>query len=87
LPIVAVQRTIVSPAWTTTAPLACLASLPVSKEIWLSPTSAETRLTSNMLIEFSTSGHPDGGQLLSELSFSFAKESTGAGASPSLARD
>ena len=35
LPIVAVQRTIVSPARTTTEPLACLASLPVSKEIWL----------------------------------------------------
>ncbi len=50
LPIVAVQRTIVSPDWTTTAPLAWRASLPVSKEIWPSPTSTETRLTSNMLI-------------------------------------
>ena len=48
--MVAVQRTMVSPAWTTTAPPACFASLPVSKEIWLSPTSAETRVTSNMLI-------------------------------------
>ena len=50
LPTVAVQRTIVSPLRTTTAPLACFASFPVSKEIWLSPTSAETRVTSNMLI-------------------------------------
>ncbi len=50
LPTVAVQSTIVSPLRTTTAPLACFASLPVSKEIWLSPTSAETRVTSNMLI-------------------------------------
>src|SRR5437763_12206165 len=50
LPIVAVQRTIVSPLRTTTDPLACLASLPVSNEISLSPISAETRLTSNMLI-------------------------------------
>ena len=50
LPTVAVQRTMVSPAWTTTAPLACFASLPVSKEIWLSPISTETRVTSNMLI-------------------------------------
>ena len=50
LPTVAVQRTIVSPARTTTAPPACFASFPVSKEIWLSPTSTETRVTSNMLI-------------------------------------
>jgi hypothetical protein len=50
LPIVAVQSTIVSPAQTTTDPPACLASLPVSKEIWLSPTSTETRLMSNMLM-------------------------------------
>ena len=43
LPAVAVQRTIVSPARTTTDPLACLASFPVSKEISLPPTSTETR--------------------------------------------
>ena len=49
-PIVAVERTMVSPLRTTTDPLACLASLPVSKEIWLSPTSTETRLMSNMLM-------------------------------------
>ena len=35
---------------TTTAPLAWRASLPVSKEISSPPTSAETRLTSNMLM-------------------------------------
>src|SRR5215207_5795570 len=40
----------VSPEPTTTAPLACLASFPVSKEISLPPISTETRVTSNMLI-------------------------------------
>ena len=45
-PAVAVASTIVSPADTTTDPLACLASLPVSKEISFPPTSTETRLTS-----------------------------------------
>ena len=45
-PAVAVERTIVSPAWTTTEPLACLASLPVSNEISFPPISTETRLTS-----------------------------------------
>jgi hypothetical protein len=50
LPIVAVQRTIVSPERTTTAPLACLASFPVSNEISLPPTSDATRVTLNMLI-------------------------------------
>ncbi len=39
-------RTIVSPAVTTTDPLACLASLPVSKLISVPPISSETRLTS-----------------------------------------
>jgi hypothetical protein len=48
--LVAVQSTIVSPARTTTEPLACLASLPVSNEISVSPISTETRLTSNLLI-------------------------------------
>src|SRR5687767_9743656 len=45
-PAVAVERTIVSPARTTTAPLACLASLPVSNEISFPPISTEIRLTS-----------------------------------------
>src|ERR1700753_1375587 len=76
-PIVAVLRTIVSPLRTTTAPLACFASLPVSKEIVSSPTSAETRVTSNMLIRFFTSGHPvDGHSFLTELSFSFLLQGT-----------
>src|ERR1700755_2706521 len=60
-PMVAVLRTIVSPLRTTTAPLACFASLPVSKEIVLSPTSAVTRVTLNLLIRIFTSGRPDGG--------------------------
>ena len=36
-----------SPAWTTTEPLACLASLPVSNEISVPPISTETRVTSD----------------------------------------
>src|ERR1700746_1309697 len=46
-PAVAVHRTIVSPARTTTAPEACLASLPVSNEISLPSTSTDTRLTAS----------------------------------------
>ena len=49
------------PARTTTAPLAWRASLPVSKEISLPPTSTETRLTSNMLMYSAfPSGRPVG---------------------------
>src|ERR1700710_808690 len=59
-PMVAVLRTIVSPWLTTTAPPACFASLPVSKEIVLSPTSTVTRVTLNLLIRIFTSGRPDG---------------------------
>ena len=50
LPAVAVARTLVSPASTTTAPLAWRASLPVSKEISVPPSSSETRFTSNMRV-------------------------------------
>ena len=46
-PAVAVQRTIVSPARTTTAPEACLASLPVSNEISLPSISTDTRVTAS----------------------------------------
>src|ERR1700742_2036465 len=60
-PMVAVLRTIVSPELTTTAPPACFASLPVSKEIVLSPTSTVTRVTLNLLIRIFTSGRPDDG--------------------------
>ena len=41
----AVARTIVSPERTTTAPSACLASLPVSKVISLPPISTDTEAT------------------------------------------
>ena len=50
LPTVAVLRTIVSPWRTTTAPAACLASLPVSNEISLPAISTETVLTASLLI-------------------------------------
>src|SRR6202023_172734 len=50
LPATAVQRTIVSPWRTTTAPEACLAILPVSNEISLPAISAEIRVTASLLI-------------------------------------
>src|SRR5207253_11039037 len=50
LPATAVQRTIVSPWRTTTAPEACLAILPVSKEISLPAICTETRVTASLLI-------------------------------------
>ena len=50
LPAVAVESTIVSPAVTTTEPLACLASLPVSKAISVPPISRETRLTPSLIL-------------------------------------
>ena len=43
----AVQSTMVSPARTTTAPEACLASLPVSNEISVPAISTDTRLTAS----------------------------------------
>src|SRR5665213_1455436 len=46
----AVHRTIVSPWRTTTAPDACLAILPVSKEISLPALSTETRVIPSLLI-------------------------------------
>src|SRR6202795_1394200 len=49
-PATAVQRTIVSPWRTTTAPEACLAILPVSNEISLPAISTETRVTASLLI-------------------------------------
>ena len=69
---VAVQRTIVSPARTTTAPLACRASFPVSNEISLPPTSS--RDTANVkhaqcVVPF---GSPGWRPLALELSFSVA---------------
>src|SRR3954469_1200794 len=48
LPAVAVDSTFVSWADTTTAPEACLASLPVSKEISVPPISTDTRVASGM---------------------------------------
>ena len=50
LPAVAVESTRVSLAETTTEPEACLASLPVSKEISVPPTSTETRVASDMYV-------------------------------------
>src|SRR4051794_4118121 len=50
LPMVAVLRTIVSPWRTTTAPEACLAILPVSKEISWPAISTETVVTASLLI-------------------------------------
>src|ERR1700685_1162923 len=50
LPATAVQRTIVSPWRTTTAPEACFAILPVSNEISLPEISTETRVTASLLI-------------------------------------
>src|SRR5215210_5140606 len=50
LPTVAVLRTTVSPWRTTTAPPACLASFPVSKEISLPAISTETVVTASLLI-------------------------------------
>src|SRR3990172_6408318 len=78
LPAVAVQRTIVSPERTTTAPPAWRANLPVSKEISSPPTSTETRLTSNKLIYVFPFGRPVGGQSCSELSFSNGDDLTDA---------
>ena len=51
-PAVAVARTIVSPARTTTAPLACLASLPVSNVISVPPISTETRALTSFICSF-----------------------------------
>ena len=48
LPAVAVLRTTVSPALTTTAPEACLAIHPVSNEISVPPISTLTRVTSDI---------------------------------------
>src|SRR3954466_6108199 len=50
LPIVAVLRTMVSPWRTTTAPEACRAILPVSKEIALPAISTDTVVTASLLI-------------------------------------
>src|ERR1700685_2209608 len=50
LPATAVQRTIVSPWRTTTAPEACLAILPVSNEISLPAISTETVVAASLLI-------------------------------------
>ena len=50
IPAVAVQSTIVSPERTTTAPEACLASLPVSNEISLPSISTETRVTASDIL-------------------------------------
>src|SRR5918994_5320437 len=66
-PAVAVARTIVSPAVTTTAPLACLASLPVSKATSVPPTSTETRLTPSFIL-FLSAPPPVGGTAFSALS-------------------
>src|SRR5437588_10291585 len=52
-PAVAVQRTIVSPDRTTTAPEACLASLPVSNEISSPAISTGTRVTASDIFIFS----------------------------------
>jgi hypothetical protein len=49
LPAVAVLRTIVSPACTTTAPEACRAMRPVSNVISVPERFTETRVTSAML--------------------------------------
>src|SRR5438270_8836066 len=46
-PAVAVHRTMVSPERTTTAPEACLASLPVSNEISVPWISTDTRVTAS----------------------------------------
>src|SRR5215210_4865625 len=51
-PAVAVESTLVSPAETTTEPLACLASLPVSNAISVPPISTETRLTASLIASF-----------------------------------
>src|SRR2546421_7337365 len=60
LPAVAVERTMVSPIRTTTAPEACLAILPVSREISVPAISAETRVTSAMWFLSCPSIGPDG---------------------------
>src|SRR3954447_26801772 len=60
LPAVAVERTMVSPIRTTTAPEACLAILPVSSEISVPAISAETRVTSAMWFLSCPSIGPDG---------------------------
>src|ERR1700722_18426644 len=61
LPATAVQRTIVSPWRTTTAPEACLAILPVSNEISLPAISTETRVTALLLILTTFPLHPSVG--------------------------
>src|SRR3954451_3360953 len=50
LPAVAVERTTVSPWRTTTAPEACLAIFPVSKEISFPAISTETVVTASVLL-------------------------------------
>src|SRR5947209_3846189 len=67
-PAVAVQRTIVSPAWTTTAPEACLANLPVSNEISLPAISTETRVTASDIFSSLLLRPSVGGVLLVSLS-------------------
>ncbi len=65
LPATAVQRTIVSPCLTTTAPEACLAILPVSNEISLPEISTETRVTPSLLIFTAFLSRPSVGGLFS----------------------
>src|SRR3954465_520136 len=72
LPAVAVASTTVSPWRTTTEPDACLASLPVSKEILLPLISTETVVApSVLLIRLSFLAHPSvGGRFLASSSVS-----------------
>src|SRR3954464_272983 len=78
-PAVAVARTTVSPWRTTTEPDACLASLPVSKEISLPLISTETVVApSVLLIRLSFLAHPSvGGRFLASSSVSERAEDTG----------
>src|SRR5207248_10618203 len=85
-PATAVARTMVSPCRTTTAPEACLAILPVSKEISLPAISAETRVTASLLIFTAFLFRPSVGGPFSFSSVSELPELSGRGiASPRAA--
>src|SRR6185312_3220245 len=79
LPATAVQRTIVSPWRTTTAPEACFAILPVSNEISLPAISTETVVTASLLIFTAFLSRPSVGGPILFFSFSERRELSAPG--------
>src|ERR1700710_128661 len=86
LPATAVQRPIVSPCLTTTAPEACFAILPVSNEISLPEISTETRVTPSLLIFTAFLSRPSVGGLFS-FSYSEPEELSGPRAADARLRE